>query len=276
MPETSTQPESGAGQARSSVPIDVLIPAIEKDLATLPHVIRSIREHVSHPIGRIYIVSPDSQKIRKLAKSMNCTFLNENSVLELRKSKINYSTRTFERSGWLYQQLLKFSGDTIGKKAYFLTVDADTVLIRPHRFLKGGRTIFYTRNWSQPEYFRTYKKLLGRKASAPSSFVTHYMLFNKRKLSQLKRTIEKKHGTKWHAAILKSIDKTKPFAFSEFETYGNYLRSTEPGSCLLRAAKNKHVHRSYRSLTASELKKYAAKYRSLSFHQRKAYSKRSK
>jgi hypothetical protein len=274
MAETSKPAVLGIESNRSAVPIDVLIPAIEKDLATLPHVIDSVRKHVSHPIGRIYIISPNSRRIRNLAKSKNCTFIEERSLLELKKSQIRYGTSAWERSGWLYQQLLKLSGDKIGKKAHFLTVDADTVLIRPHRFLKGGRTIFYTRNWSQPEYFRTYKKLLGRRASAPASFVTHYMLFNKKKLAGLKRTIENKHGSKWYAAILNSMDKKRSFAFSEFETYGNYVYSADPDSCLLRPARNKHVHRGYRSLTVPELKRYAAKYRSLSFHQRKQYSRK--
>lgn len=59
--------------------IDVLIPAIEKDLATLPLVIDNIRRYVKHPIGSIYIVSPVSTKIRKLCSLKNCIFVNERS-----------------------------------------------------------------------------------------------------------------------------------------------------------------------------------------------------
>ncbi|MFF2015307.1 hypothetical protein [Paenibacillus sp. NPDC058177] len=33
-------------------PIDEFIPAIEKDLATLPHVIDSVRKYVEHPIRK--------------------------------------------------------------------------------------------------------------------------------------------------------------------------------------------------------------------------------
>ncbi|THF84277.1 DUF6492 family protein [Cohnella fermenti] len=254
--------------------IDVLIPAIEKDLATLPHVIDSIRKHVRHPIGRIHLVSPDSRPLKSLAKAKGCAFVDERSLVSLKKSDIRYGTKQWERSGWLYQQLLKLSGDTVGKEAYVLVADADTVLIRPHRFLKGRRPIFYTRTWSQPEYYRTYRKLLGREPTSPVSFVTHYMLFHKRTLAGLKKAIEKKHGTKWYEAILKCMDRKQPFAFSEFETYGNYVYSVAPGSCLLRSAKNKHVHRAFGTLTGAELRTYSRKYRSLSFHQRREYSKR--
>lgn len=48
---------------RHAVTIDVLIPAIEKDLATLPYVIDAVRTHVKHPIGRILIVAPKKTRI---------------------------------------------------------------------------------------------------------------------------------------------------------------------------------------------------------------------
>jgi hypothetical protein len=44
------------GLQKGSLSIDVLIPAIEKDLATLPLVIDSLRRHVQHRIATIYIV----------------------------------------------------------------------------------------------------------------------------------------------------------------------------------------------------------------------------
>lgn len=258
-----------AGPLATAAPIDVIIPAIEKDLATLPHAIDGIRKHVKHPIGRIYVVSPESARIRELCRAKHCRFVNEKSVLKLTKDRIRYGLR----SGWLYQQLLKLGGDRVARHRYFLTMDADTVLIRPHRFLSGEKTTFYCRGWSQPEYFRTYKRLLGRKAARPSSFVTHYMLFDKRKLSRLKREIEQRHGTSWYRAIMGSIDRKKSFGFSEFETYGNYVYGGDPSAARLKTAKNKHIHRPYRSLSPSELRRLAAKYRSLSFHQRQVYSR---
>lgn len=42
--------------------IDILIPAIEKDLETLPYVIDAARKQVKHPIGQILIVAPKRKK----------------------------------------------------------------------------------------------------------------------------------------------------------------------------------------------------------------------
>lgn len=263
---------TSAGLTNSGPSIDILIPAIEKDLATLPHVIDGLRRYVRHPISNIYIVSPNSSRIRSLCSRKGCVFVNETTVLPFTKKDIHYSSSRWNRSGWLYQQLLKMNGDHICRESFFLVIDADTVLIQPHRFRSGGKSIFYCRNWSQPEYFRTYRKLLGTAAPSPKSFVTHYMLFEKAKLAGLKRKIEARHGVPWDAAILRSIDKRKQFGFSEFETYANYVYSGNSASVLLRNANNKSLKTSAAALGKEHIHKLARTYRSLSFHQRKGYS----
>lgn len=252
--------------------IDVLIPAIEKDLGTLPYTIDSVRKHVKHPIGRIMIVAPQSKRIQALCRRKNCTFINERNVLPITKKDIPYRTKYADRSGWLYQQLLKLAGSNLSKQNYYLVIDADTILIRPHLFLVNGRTVYYCRNWSRPEYFRTYHKLLGKKASAPRSFVTHYMLFEKAKLTHMKRKIEAKHNTRWYQAIIKKTNKRSYAGFSEFETYGNFVHSHYPGQLMIRSAQNKSLPTTPAALSSDQLQKYAKIYRSLSFHKRRYYT----
>lgn len=256
--------------------IDILIPAIEKDLGTLPYVIDHLRRYVQHPIGQIYIVSPASHRIRNLCANKKCVFVNERSVLPITKQDIHYQSSRWNRSGWLYQQLLKMNGDRIVRANHFLVMDADTVLITPHSFLAGGKTVFYCRDWSQPEYFNTYRKLLGVKAPRPRSFVTHYMLFEKTKLASLKKKIEAKHRMPWYRAIIHCINKKKQFGFSEYETYANYLYALAPGSVLLKSARNKSLSSNASSLNEKQIRRQALKYRSLSFHKRKIYSKVSR
>lgn len=219
-------------EANNSTRIDVLIPAIDKDLNTLPHVIDSVRRHVRHPIGRIYIVSPESSGIRKLCSRKNCTFVNERTVLPFTKD-----------------------------------------LIRPHSFMTGNKTAFYCRDWSQPEYFNTYRKLLRSKAPRPRSFVTHYMLFEKTELASLKKKIESIHRLQWYKAIISSINKKKQFGFSEYETYANYMYSSHAERMILRSSKNKSLSKDASSLSNQEIRTLSRRYRSLSFHKRKIYSK---
>ncbi|RUT31595.1 hypothetical protein EJP77_09360 [Paenibacillus zeisoli] len=257
-------------------PIDVLIPAIEKDLGTLPFVIDGLRKYLTHPIGTIYIVSPDSPRIRSLCRLKKCTFVHENTVLPITKKDITYRSSTWDRSGWLYQQLLKLNGDKVCKNRHFLVTDADTVMIRPHTFLENGRTTFLYRNWTHPEYLSIHARLLGQKASSPKSFVNHYMLYDSVKLGRLKKTIEKRHGVRWYTAILKQLNHKKQFGFSEFETYGNYVRSNYPGSIRLRPALNKEFKKSILAVPAAERQLLSSSFRSLSFHKRSGYSLRPK
>jgi hypothetical protein len=257
--------------------IDVLIPAIEKDLGTLPFVIDSVRKQVKHPIGRFLIVSPNSKRIKQLCLRKNCTFINENTVLPITKKNIHYSSARWDRSGWLFQQLLKLNGDSLCSQDYYLVIDADTVLISPHVFTtSGNRTVFYYRKWTQPEYFKTYKKLLGRDASSSPSFVAHYMLFKRSKVTLLKRAIEAKHRTRWYTAILRSINRQKQFTFSEFETYGNFLRSHDPKQYVLKPALNISLPMNASQLSESKRKKLSLTYRSVSFHKRKGYARKPK
>ncbi len=264
-------PLSRTARIRAAVTIDVLIPAIEKDLGSLPYVIDAVRSKVQHPIGQIIIIAPKRQKMMEFCRAKGCRFVDENTVLPLTKRDISYGSAKWERSGWLFQQLLKLSGDRLCSAKYFLVIDADTVLIAPHRFRSGGKDIFYCRNWSQPEYFSTYRRLMGRKPSASSSFVTHYMLFEKSKLARMKKEIEARHGMPWYKAIIASMNRSKQFAFSEYETYGNYVYSADRAGALLRKARNKSLTGSPGGIGEQRLAKLAKTYRSLSFHKRKGY-----
>jgi len=269
-------PKSATLSTGGNPAIDVFIPAVEKDLMTLPHTIDSVRTHVKHPIGDIYVVAPQSKRIMALCARKRCKFVDERAVLPFAKDAVAYRSKRWNRSGWLYQQLLKLNGDAVCKRPYFLIIDADTVLIRPHRFLIGPKAVFYCRNWSQPEYFRTYARLMGKKALRPKSFVTHYMLIESAKLSSLKKGIEKKFGTRWYWAILKAVNKSRDYGFSEFETYGNFVYEGDPGRYLLRQARNRALRTSYSALSEPMIRKLAASYRSLSFHRRGAYYARTK
>lgn len=259
--------------SNKGITIDVVIPAIDKDLGTLPYVIDGVRRHVAHPIGRIFVVAPGSARIKAVCRRKGCTFVHEKTVLPLRKKDIVYRSKRWERSGWLYQQLLKLGSSSVVNQRHFLIIDADTVLIRPHRFFEDGKHVFYCRGWSQPEYFVTYRKLIGSRAPRPRSFVTHYMMFDKVKLRSLKAKIERRHGTKWYKAILRSINRKKQFGFSEFETYGNYVYSASPGKVRLRSALNKSLNASPSAMPVARMRKLASRYRSLSFHKRKVYSR---
>jgi len=116
--------------------MDVLIPVIEKDLAVLPYVIDGIRKQVVHPIGDIYIVAPNSKKIKEVCKRKNCQYIFEDEVLPISKKDL-------DGDGWMLQQLIKLSCDTIASNNHVLISDADTIMIAPHLFMAEDKIVFY-------------------------------------------------------------------------------------------------------------------------------------
>ena len=256
--------------------IDVLIPVVEKDLDVLPYVIDAARKNVRHPIGEIFIVAPESSKIQNLSIEKNCKFIDENTILPITKKDIDYCPKKrnsyVDRSGWLFQQLLKLSGDTLSSREGYLVLDADTVLIRPHIFEQNNKTVFFLRSLYYRPYFETYLKLLGENAIGPSRstfFISHYMFFKKKRVAELKKLIETRHQTDWYSAILDSMNKKKWDSFSEYETYGNFMLKNYPEQIILKSRRNLGLKRSsIKNISRINIKELANKHgiRSMSFH----------
>lgn len=249
----------------SPVKIDVIIPAHEKDSDVLPYVIDAVRKNVNHPIGNIVIVSYNAGKIQTVCKEKRCKFVNEDTVLPVTKDEIKYIVNGFDRSGWLFQQLLKLGGDHLSSQEHYLILDADTVFINPKIFEYKGKFIFDCSDEYHKPYFNTYEKLLGTRAKCPLSFVSHTMLIEKAKLENLRKEIENKHKTVWYEAIINNIDKTEVSGFSEYETYGNYVFSHYPKEIILEYWYNLSLKRSEVRNIESLKKRFSNKYKSLSF-----------
>jgi len=219
LPAKKLQPDTTAV-------IDVVIPAIEGDLDILPLCIEGVRKNVQHPLGNIYIVSPDTKKIRDFALQHQLVFTDETAVMGYTPGSIGYTTYNgLNRSGWIFQQLIKLSGKA-GAGRYYLVIDADHILLKPHVFLTAAKkTILYQSAECHLPYYRNIKKILGFYPVSVLSYVAHKMLFDKSALSSLQNAIETKDGTgkSWDEVIISHLDTMQVACFSEFELYGNFL-----------------------------------------------------
>jgi glycosyltransferase involved in cell wall biosynthesis len=207
----------------SNLRIDVFIPAVDKDLKTLPLVVDGIRRNIRHPIDNIFIVSPFNIDIQNFCAESDCVNINEENLIGYGKKKITYNVDGLDRSGWLYQQLLKLSLNKIAKNRHVLVVDADTVFVRPRVFEYDGKIIFDHSTEHHSVYYDVYKKLMKTSVSSCASFVTHYMLFDVNILQEMKDKIECIHKLVWDDAILKCVNYDNISGFSEYETYGNFI-----------------------------------------------------
>lgn len=214
---------------KSNVALDVVIPVAEKDIKTLGLCIESIRKNLRHAIYDIYIVAPNNAEIKELAKNYHCKFIQENAAVRgVTKEEIQYSVNGLDRSGWLFQQLIKLSVDEFTQHEYILVMDSDTFLNRPIKYFHKGKMILNTSDEHHEPYYDVYKKLMQEGIVSNKSFVAHGMLFSREILGEMKLYIANKNHKNWASAILDNVDYRDISGFSEYETYGNYILRYHP------------------------------------------------
>ena len=89
--------------------IDILIPTIDKDYKLLKTFIDATKLNIKNRIRNIYIISRPNDEIIKFCSNQGLKFIDEKAVLGYGKESINYKVDGVDRSGWLFQQLLKLS-----------------------------------------------------------------------------------------------------------------------------------------------------------------------
>ena len=253
----------GKSRLSSKVMIDILIPVVAKDLATLPFVIQAAKRNINNPIGAIFIVGKKGV-IEDYCKKEGYQFLEEDSVLPINKSDIIYNNQEWFRSGWLFQQLIKLNADEIVQNENVLILDADTCLARKQSFvLDDGKFIL---NYSDEYHFpySSYNKILLGTGRFYLSFICHHMIFNKAILKKLKEDIKKATNKNWIEAILHNIDYNESSCFSEYEMYGNYLFYNYPEKVHLEYWNNKFFNIDL--LNTETIEKNIDQYKSISFH----------
>ena len=250
----------------SSVPIDVVIPIVRKDLDILPLCLQGVRANVSHPVKDIYIVAPHDADIKAFCEREHLCFVPETTVLQLAPADLQLHIsrpggKTVDRSGWLFQQLVKLSGN-IGTCDYYLCIDADHILLQPHTFLTAdGKTVFYMSDECNTAYYKNIYRLLGRRYFSALSYVDHKMLFSKQQLASLRANIEQANGGRdWKESIVASYDRTETSGFSEFELYGDFVSQKVKRPW-------RHLKLGYSALTDYESlsRRYAADYHCITF-----------
>lgn len=250
----------------SKLKIDIVIPSIEKDLDTLPYVIDFARVNVRHPLGKIYVISPDSEKIRQVCTDKGCIFILEDTLIPISKSEIDYRVGKLNRAGWIYQQFLKLSGDLFCSQENYLVLDSDTLLVKPQVFERNGKFIFNFSDEYHKPYFDVYERLFGYPARCPVSFTSHHILINVQKLRQMKMALEVRNGLPWYHSIMKAIDKSEVSGHSDYDTYGQYALESMNGRVCLEYWYNISLPRQLITNVNFLAVKYGKKFKSLSFH----------
>jgi hypothetical protein len=221
---------------------------------------------VTQPIENIYIVAPNEPEILDFCLKNELTYIDELTVIGYGPKQINLINPMSgaNRSGWLFQQLIKLSGQ-VGTCQHYLCIDADHVLLQPHVFFtEQEQTVFYMSAEYHAEYYANLARLSKDhvNSSAYFSYIAHKMLFDKQQLDTVRNELSTINNTPWDLAILASLDRTNDAGFSEFELYGNYY----PAANKLKRPWN-NLNLKYEDILSYNLlqKTYAHKYKALTF-----------
>lgn len=132
-------------------------------------------------------------------------------------------------AGWYFQQLLKLQYAFVEPADdYYLIWDADTVPLRSLRFFdSAGRMLLTKATEYHAPYFETYRRLFGEEANREFSCIAQHMLVQKSVAREMLGRIEQRVEGRgnWAWKIMKSLPETGDNLFSEFETYGHYVKN---------------------------------------------------
>ncbi|TCW60532.1 DUF6492 family protein [Treponema sp. J25] len=246
--------------------IDVFIPTIKKDFNILPYTVFSLKK-INHNIDQIYIVSPEDNEIIDFCKTNKIQFISETDMIPLRKEDITYSPKNINRAGWLYQQLLKLSADTVCNSEYILILDSDTVFLRKQRFIFKNRIrINYSKNERHKPYLDFINRIFPNFIFFPHSFVTHHFFLEKKILIELKENISTETKLNWYSAILSNLDNNEISSFSEYELLGNYYYNKYRNNVFFSDFKNVGVSEDCFFNKKAKIKIFSLYYNSCSIH----------
>ncbi len=216
--------------------IDVFIPYHPKDRRALPHVVTSLFRHLTPSPARVVCVGSGlSPRAAAAVRAAGGELLDEHSISEIphRSAMPEIVVRGKIRTGWYYQQLLKWSFRRLSRTPAYAVIDADSVLIQQVELWRGGRyQLERTDQWHEP-YFTAFERLFGWTPQAQGqtlpSFIINFQIIDVLLLNELLTEIEARGGgLPWHNCIMNAVDRTQISGFSEFETYGHWLARHHP------------------------------------------------
>jgi glycosyltransferase involved in cell wall biosynthesis len=256
-----------AAETASSVPLDVVYVATDRDIDTMALSVESVRRNLLHPVRDVLFIAPfESSSLRSLARNLGARFVDEDDVMPVRKKDIRYAVDGVSRQGWLFQQLLKFAAAEIVGSDRYLVVDADTVLVRPQAFVRpSGDLLLHSSEFHGP-YVEAYCRLVNEPAKTMLSSVNHHMMFNVARVRSLLAHGETEHGAEWPLAILNATDLGIASGFSEYLAYGLWCLSRYESETVREYGFNKSLTRDCLAPLDELTGRYGEQCRSVSFH----------
>jgi hypothetical protein len=245
--------------------IDIVIPTVSKDFGLINDVIASFTK-LNHEINKIFIVAPARPEIIEYCTKHTYRFVDEKTVLGYGKDAIDYKVNGVDRSGWIFQQLLKLSCENIVEMDNYFILDSDTIIVDNLSLIENNKFIFYQNEEWHDAYFKTFYKMFGYKTKNKLSFTSHMMIFNKEMLKLMKKELEQKYDISWDKVYLSAIDPHESSCISDYDTYANWILCNFPDKVIQKPLYNIAFNRNKLDEIKNKMNVYSKKYKTISFH----------
>lgn len=219
--------------------MDVVICLAKRDFRIVKKTVANVRKYLQEENDNIFLIGANDIAFyysKSWLSSNHVVFINEDELCEnLSFDKVKESQKDHFKcpfhTGWYLQQFLKM-GFALSKYASnrYLVWDSDTIPLHRIEMESGGKYFLATKTENNTPYFDTMQKLLGFGKLVNFSFIAEHMVFETTIMKKLISEIESSDiaGTCWFEKILNATSGADDFAFSEFETYGNYCTKYYP------------------------------------------------
>jgi FkbM family methyltransferase len=211
--------------------IDVVMPLTAQSEDTIELSVRSVHRCVRH-VRHIYLLS-------RADPAIEGTHHVDEQAFPFDRAAIQQLTGSAAPAECYLQQLLKLHFQLVQRGAleHVLAVDADTLFLKPCRFMDAGRPIVNFGGQYQPRCFEHMTRLhpeLHRMMAW--SGITHATLFTRAWLKELHEAVEAHHsGKPFWAVYLSCIDPaTSDLSASDAELYFNFCLRFHPSEVTIR------------------------------------------
>ena len=232
MSPLSERPEKSASLSDwPSRPLQIVTTCKARDLPVLE--ITAGRLMINVPVRAVYVIAPapDCAEIRRRLPSAVQVISEDEFIPNMTLEQLRtLSVPRFPRAaGWYFQQLLKLQFAFVDPEDdYYLIWDADTVPLRPMQFFSPDGGMLLTRaDEHHAPYFETYRRLFSEDPRREFSFIAQHMLIQKSVALEMLGRIEQQTpgGENWAWKIMRSLPDQGDNLFSEYETYGHYVKN---------------------------------------------------
>jgi len=190
-----------------------------KDRQSVVLTIESIHRYSLNPVSKIFLVCNEAVRPHWIPKGVLYIYEGELSIT----SVVLKALKDSPYKGWILQQILKISGFQYSER--FVTIDCDTILLKPHIFFINSSTVLRLAYEHSPHY-RTFEKGLHINGGRLFSFTCHMMPYKAELIRSLIARIEYVSGQNWALYICAYAQKHGMSVAVDYDLYARHILST--------------------------------------------------